>query len=603
HESVLHAGAEPRARVATRRLAPELLHGRVVTDAGLEAIRLAADSRRSTKRLDGARVIRGSLESERTDVRCSYAGLGRRNVHRRRTGETGSVTARERCRLRLHVDGGRDLRRVEASDEARLQPSVGRVLRSEERDDHVAPEHLDELDARADRCSFQGAPEQGVLDEDARTRGRRRHGDTCTDTQPGRMRTDVEGVRQGPSAVAGELVLRELGRILVRVVRREETVETVGHDVRERASTDGKRELGHVVTAARSAPTSFEHASVMPATALAAVTARLGHLGHFASPVTPPTGTTRLCGTRVAPLHRANELPTSPAALRPTLLGRRATSRLGALTHVRTLAALAALRFHHLPGDRSPRLARLAVPTPLAPLRFGCHGGFTRPVPTAPTGLGHGRSLARTPMTLAASRLGRHGRGLSCLAVPAALAALRLGRNRRSLARPSVSPAALRLCRDRSRHLTRPTAGTVSCLLRGGTVATSLCTHVLFLSSDYGANAVAECDRPLDLETLRVELPNPDVLIRDVNLAVPVPVTLRPRLGFRLRPTGASIEEQGLDVHRRLRRFTRWGLHDAAHDRPRRRKRSPTSDPARFAEVGESVVVQAHATDKEFRSA
>jgi hypothetical protein len=84
---------------------------------------------------------------------------------------------------------------------------------------------------------------------------------------------------------------------------------------------------------------------------------------------------------------------------------------------------------------------------------------------------------------------------------------------------------------------------------------------------------------------------------------VPVSVTLRPRLRFRCRPTGTPIEEQGLDVHRRLRRFTRWGLHDAAYDRSRRRKRSPTGDPARFAEVGESIVVKAHPTDKDFRSA
>ena len=167
-------------------------------------------------------------------------------------------------------------------------------------------------------------------------------------------------------------------------------------------------------------------------------------------------------------------------------------------------------------------------------------------VPT-PTRLGRDGSLAR-PMTaaLAAPRLGGHGRcHFARLAVPAALAALRLGGYGRGFPRPAVPATALRLCRDGGCHFARPTTGTVSCLLRGGTVATTLGCHVFsfFFSRDYCANAVAECDRPLDLETLRVELPNPDVLVGDVNLAVPVSVTLRPRLRFRCRPTGTPIEE------------------------------------------------------------
>ncbi len=161
----------------------------------------------------------------------------------------------------------------------------------------------------------------------------------------------------------------------------------------------------------------------------------------------------------------------------------------------------------------------------------------------------NGSGLTCTPVTLATLRLGRDRRSLAG-PMPAALAALRLGCDG-SLASSPMTLATLRLGRDGSRHLTRPTAGTVSCLLRGGTVASPLCTHVLFLSSDYGANAVAECDRPLDSKTLRVELPNPDVLIGCVNLAVPVPVTPRPLLRFAGRPTGTAVEEQGLDVHGR----------------------------------------------------
>ena len=89
----------------------------------------------------------------------------------------------------LRVDVRRDLRRVEASDEDRLEPGVARVLRSEERHDDVAPEHLDELDRRADRRALERGAKERTLDEDARACGRRRHGDTRADTQPGRMRS------------------------------------------------------------------------------------------------------------------------------------------------------------------------------------------------------------------------------------------------------------------------------------------------------------------------------------------------------------------------------------------------------------------------------
>ena len=278
----------------------------------------------------------------------------------------------------------------------------------------------------------------------------------------------VEGVGERASAVTGELVLRRLRGVAVRVVRREEPVETVREDVRERPGTDGERELRHVRAAFAAA--RLEHARLAVVTATAPAT-RLGHLCDLASPAMAPTGlAARLCGARVAPAHRARELLPLPAALRPALLGRRAASRLGPLPRVRPLAAPAALRLHHLPGDP----AALVSPTGL-----GRHGGLTR---------------AAVP--LAATRLGRHGGGFACL-VPAALAPLRFGRDRHSLA--GLVPAALAPLRFRCdggltrlvpatalrfrshrSGLTRPTMTTGHLLLRElpGGRAMTLALHV-----------------------------------------------------------------------------------------------------------------------------
>ena len=180
----------------------------------------------------------------------------------------------------------------------------------------------------------------------------------------------------------------------------------------------------------------------------------------------------RLCGARVTPAHRARELLPLPAALRPALLGRRATSRLGPLPRVRPLAAPAALRFfHHLPGDP----AALVSPTGL-----GRHGGLTGLVPAALAAprLGrHGGGLARLVSTaLAPARLGRHRSGLAGL-VPASLAPLRF-RCDGGLTR-LVPATALRFRSHRS-GLTRPTMTTGHLLLRElpGGRAMTLALHV-----------------------------------------------------------------------------------------------------------------------------
>ena len=136
--------------------------------------------------------------------------------------------------------------------------SLIRALRCEERHEDVAPKHLHELDARADRRSLERTPEERVLDEGARHCGSRRHTDAGTDADPAGVVRQVEGVGERARAVAGELVLRRLRGVAVRVVRREEPVETVREDVRERPGTDGERELRHVRAAFAAA--RLEHA-------------------------------------------------------------------------------------------------------------------------------------------------------------------------------------------------------------------------------------------------------------------------------------------------------------------------------------------------------
>ena len=412
--------------VTAGRLSPDLLDAGVVvpTDPGLESVGLVTaldPCRVGAERLDGARVRGRTLESEGTDVAGRLPdGAGCRSV-RGSTGESRSGSGREGGGRRRPVEVRRDLRRVEPSDERRLQ--LIRALRCEERHEDVAPEHLHELDARADRRSLERAPEERVLDEGARDCGSRRHTDAGTDADPAGVVRQVEGVGERASAVTGELVLRRLRGVAVRVVRREEPVETVREDVRERPGTDGERELRHVRAAFAAA--RLEHARLAVVTATASAT-RLGHLCDLASPAMAPTRlAARLCGARVTPAHRARELLPVPAALRPALLGCRATSRLGPLPRVRPLAAPAALRFfHHLPGDP----AALVSPTGL-----GRHGGLTGLVPAA----------------LAAPRLGRHGGGLARL-VSTALASARLGRH---------GAASRALCRRRLRRFASVATG------------------------------------------------------------------------------------------------------------------------------------------------
>jgi hypothetical protein len=133
-----------------------------------------------------------------------------------------------------------------------------------------------------------------------------------------------------------------------------------------------------------------------------------------------------------------------------------------------------------------------------------------------------------------------------------------------------VPATALRLGCHWGGDFARPPTTTGSGLLRelsgGGATTSALGCHVFsFFSCDYGANAVAECDRPLDPKTLRIELTNPDVLIGDVNFAVSVPVALCPGLRFCCRPTGVAIEEEGLDVHGRPRDLSCRNVDDTAH--------------------------------------
>lgn len=219
----------------------------------------------------------------------------------------------------------------------------------------------------------------------------------------------------------------------------------------------------------------------------------------------------------------------------------------------RVLPALAPgrtlLRGLAVPGlVTTPRLARAV-------------SGAARPAPTARR-LHHvvRRGCAPGAPTTARSRDCHGG-----LARPARAAAARSSHRRSSLARPS------RAAPTRSRDLRRGLTGLARLARRlaglaGGTTTTGLfggSCHVGFLAGDYGLDAVAEWDRAFDLETLRVELPKTDVLVSDVDLAVLVPVRLRPLLRLARRPLG-SAEEQGLDVGRR--RTLTLGRGDAVAD-------------------------------------
>lgn len=137
-----------------------------------------------------------------------------------------------------------------------------------------------------------------------------------------------------------------------------------------------------------------------------------------------------------------------------------------------------------------------------------------------------------------------------------------------------------------------------------------------FLSGNYGADAATEWDGSLDLQPSRVELTDADVPVGDVRLPVLVAVSLRPRLGFALSPTGAAIEEQRLNLRRlllRLRRLEDGRTPDDVVPALRRRdrvrtieptggdatKRGPPSDSTTsscFAEISQSVVVEPHVT-------
>jgi hypothetical protein len=104
-----------------------------------------------------------------------------------------------------------------------------------------------------------------------------------------------------------------------------------------------------------------------------------------------------------------------------------------------------------------------------------------------------------------------------------------------------------------------------------------------FLSRDYGSNAAAKRNCPLDPGSFRIELTNADVLVGGVHLPRPVAVRFRPRLRFVCRPPVATSEEQRLHGRRFLSFLDR-------------RRERPSANNTLFAKIGQSIVIKAHVT-------